>query len=154
MRAAIIGVTTAGVFVPAAMAPGQSAYFSSKIAMGKMLEFVAHEHPHIFAATVHPGCVDTPMYEKCGRPPLPMDTGKLLDVSKCAHCLLDKVAILICRVVQLAAHFMLWMTSSEASFLNGRSVWANWDVGELVNKADEISKENLLTSGIIGWPFT
>ncbi|KAJ6004755.1 hypothetical protein N7540_012554 [Penicillium herquei] len=43
--------------------------------------------------------------------------------------------------------------SPEASFLNGRNVWANWDVNELKSKAENIKSGLLLTSGVYGWPF-
>lgn len=48
---------------------------------------------------------------------------------------------------------MVWLTSAEADFLNGRSVWANWDVDELKAKANEINSGLLLTAGVYGWPF-
>ena len=32
---------------------------------------------------------------------------------------------------KLLVHFMMWLTQPEAQFLNGRFVWANWDVEEL-----------------------
>lgn len=55
--------------------------------------------------------------------------------------------------VQLPAHFIVWLTSPEGSFLNGRSVWANWDVDELKAKKDSIQQSQLFTAGINGWPF-
>lgn len=56
--------------------------------------------------------------------------------------------------VQLPAHFTVWLASPEAAFLNGRTVWANWDVEELKNSAGAIQSGQLLTSGINGWPYT
>lgn len=56
--------------------------------------------------------------------------------------------------VQLPAHFTVWLASPEAAFLNGRSVWANWDVDELKAKAEAIQQSQLFTAGINGWPFT
>jgi hypothetical protein len=56
-------------------------------------------------------------------------------------------------LVQLPAHFMVWLSSPEASFLNGRSVWANWDVDELKGQAEAIQSGQQLTSGIYGWPY-
>ncbi|KAL4950004.1 hypothetical protein BDW69DRAFT_187763 [Aspergillus filifer] len=40
--------------------------------------------------------------------------------------------------VDLPADFALWLVSEEAAFLNGRYVWANWDVEELKAKGSEI----------------
>jgi hypothetical protein len=48
---------------------------------------------------------------------------------------------------------MVWLSSPEASFLNGRSVWANWDVEELKGQAEAIQSGQQLTSGIYGWPY-
>lgn len=56
-------------------------------------------------------------------------------------------------LVELAAHFLVWMASPEAAFLNGRNVWANWDVDELKAQEKTIRSGSLLTSGINGWPY-
>lgn len=58
------------------------------------------------------------------------------------------------NVVQLPAHFLVWMASHEAEFLRGRLVWSNWDVEELKARAEEIRKGPLMTAGIYGWPYT
>ncbi|KAL9111037.1 MAG: hypothetical protein Q9227_004470 [Pyrenula ochraceoflavens] len=55
---------------------------------------------------------------------------------------------------ELAAGFMVWLTLPEAQFLNGKIVWANWDVEELKAKAEEISSGSLMTVRIEGWPFS
>ncbi|KAI9677981.1 MAG: hypothetical protein M1822_008089 [Bathelium mastoideum] len=106
-----------------------SSYISSKLAMIKFLEFVAEENPNIFVASMHPGTIDTATYDKSGRVPMPLDK------------------------VQLPAHFLLWLASSEAKFCRGRTVWSNWDVDELKAKAKEIESGIMLTSGVHGWPF-
>jgi hypothetical protein len=48
---------------------------------------------------------------------------------------------------------MLWLSSPEAKFLNGRMVWSNWDVDELVTKKDMITAGTMLTIGYEGWPM-
>jgi hypothetical protein len=48
-------------------------------------------------------------------------------------------------VVDLPAHFLVWLVSSEAEFLKGKFVWVNWDVDELKDRADEIKGSLLLT---------
>lgn len=55
--------------------------------------------------------------------------------------------------MELSGDFAVWLASEEASFLNGRYVWANWDVDELKAKASEIQSGQLLTASIQGWPF-
>ena len=56
--------------------------------------------------------------------------------------------------VELSGDFAVWLASQEAAFLNGRYVWANWDVDELKAKAGEIQAGQQLTAGILGWPFS
>lgn len=49
---------------------------------------------------------------------------------------------------------MVWLASPEGSFLNGKLVWANWDVDELKMKAGEISSNPFfLTTGSLGFPY-
>lgn len=64
--------------MPAAMLPGLSAYISSKLALTKMIEFLAVENPNIFAVTAHPGLVESEIFAKSGAKSetLPMDTGE------------------------------------------------------------------------------
>ena len=55
-------------------------------------------------------------------------------------------------IVSLPAHFLLWLASSEASFLNGKFVWANWDVSELKAAVAKLP-EDIMTLGVKGWPY-
>jgi hypothetical protein len=48
------------------------------------------------------------------------------------------------KVVELPAHFIVWLASEEAKFLKGKFVWANWDAEELLVRADEIQTSMLL----------
>ncbi|KAL4878111.1 hypothetical protein BJY04DRAFT_230008 [Aspergillus karnatakaensis] len=130
-HAAIIGYSAAITF-PAAMVPGLSAYNISKSAIVKLVEYIAAENPSVFAAAIHPGVVDTNILRGAGADPatLPLDA------------------------VELPANFAVWLTSKEASFLNSRYVWANWEVDELMARADEIQSGSLLTGGVLGWPFS
>ena len=57
------------------------------------------------------------------------------------------------NIVNLPADFMVWLASPEAGFLNGRQVWANWDVEELKAKGEEIQSGMELMAGVYGWPF-
>ncbi|KAI2601840.1 short chain dehydrogenase [Hypoxylon sp. NC1633] len=120
-HATVLALTTGMAGLPSSMLPGLSGYMASKLAQIKIMEFLASEQPNIFAATVHPGLVETDIFTKSGRTTdsLPMDKG-----------------------------------SEEARFLNGRSVWANWDVEELKAKASTIQSGTLMTSGIVGWPYS
>jgi len=79
-HATVLGVTTGTVALPPAMLPGLSAYMSSKLAQEKLIEFFALEQPNMFAATVHPGMVETAVFTKSGAKAeaLPMEKGWLL----------------------------------------------------------------------------
>ncbi|PWY96632.1 putative NADP(+)-dependent dehydrogenase [Aspergillus sclerotioniger CBS 115572] len=129
-HATIIAITAATTF-PATMVPGLSAYLSSKLALHKVLEFVAAENQTVFAAALHPGMIETDVFKKSGgdKEKLPMDS------------------------VNLPADFTVWLASPEAAFLNGRQVWANWDVEELKAKGEEIKNGMELMAGVYGWPF-
>lgn len=54
-------------------------------------------------------------------------------------------------IVELPGDFVVWAVSPEARFLNGRFVWANWDVDELKDDKDEIiANPRKFTLGLIG----
>ncbi|KAI6092266.1 putative NADP(+)-dependent dehydrogenase [Hypoxylon rubiginosum] len=130
-HATVLGLTSGMIAAPAKNLPGISAYITSKFAQTKMMEFLPVDQPHIFTASVHPGMVETAIFAKAGGDAsrLPMDK------------------------VQLPAHFLVWLSSPEAAYLNGRTVWANWDVEELKTQADTIQSGQLMTGGTYGWPF-
>ncbi|KAL8911093.1 MAG: hypothetical protein Q9171_003683 [Xanthocarpia ochracea] len=130
-HATILGSAAGAFSLPPATTPGLSAYLTSKLAMVKMLEFLAVENPTLFIASVHPGMVDTEMFRKSGATPdmLPMDSATL------------------------SAHFTLWLASPEAAFLRGKLVWANWDVSELQGIGSKIQESSQLTINVDGWPY-
>jgi hypothetical protein len=55
--------------------------------------------------------------------------------------------------VSLPADFVVWVASEDAAFLKGKYVWANWDVGELVERKAEIVEKKLLEMWLNGVPF-
>ncbi|RYP50623.1 hypothetical protein DL768_003905 [Monosporascus sp. mg162] len=132
MNAAVLCMIAGAVSFPTKMLVGMSGYLASKLAVSKTMEFLAHENPDIFFASIHPGTVDTDIFRKSGATPdmMPMDTP------------------------QLAAGFSLWVSKPEARFLNGKTLWSNWDVDELKGMQEEISSGTKLTYGLNGWPFS
>ena len=84
-QAAIIGNNAGGVLFPPATLPGFSAYLTSKLAVAKILEFLAVENPDVFIASVHPGAVDTTMFRKSEADPRewPADTRETFQLRHC-----------------------------------------------------------------------
>ncbi|KAL1592028.1 hypothetical protein SLS60_011620 [Paraconiothyrium brasiliense] len=131
-NATFLSVNAAGAVLPAEIGAGLTGYMSSKIAQAKLMEYIAHEHPELFVASVHPGVIDTKMLKEAElqASKLPQDT------------------------VELPAHFMLWLSGTQQrKYLSGKMLWANWDVEELTAKAEEFAKEGFFTMGMTGWPF-
>ncbi|KAJ4350323.1 uncharacterized protein N0V89_008944 [Didymosphaeria variabile] len=58
-NATFLSVNAAGAVLPAEIGAGLTGYMSSKIAQAKLMEYIAHEHPELFVASVHPGVIDT-----------------------------------------------------------------------------------------------
>lgn len=76
-RAAVVAFTAVVVF-PAAQLVNLSGYITSKLAVIKLMEFLAAENPNVFAVALHPGMIETKIFRGSGADPskLPMDTGK------------------------------------------------------------------------------
>lgn len=52
--------------------------------------------------------------------------------------------------IDLPAHFALWLAGPESGFLNGRYVWAHWDVDELIALKGRLAKDpSYLTIGLV-----
>ena len=55
--------------------------------------------------------------------------------------------------VELAGHAAVWLASDEATFLDGKVVWAQKDVEELKKREGEIRQSPyLLKFGLVGEP--
>ncbi|KAK4962757.1 hypothetical protein LTR10_000384 [Elasticomyces elasticus] len=108
-------------------APGAAAYACSKLASAKLTEYLYHENPEWSVFNMQPGVVATDLARKAGR--------KAPDTP------------------ELPAGFAVWLaTQPEAkAVLNGRFIWANWDVTELLGRRDEILSKDLLTLALKGW---
>ncbi|KAI9451094.1 NAD-P-binding protein [Russula earlei] len=88
--------------------PTASEYCVSKFALNRLAEFVTIEYPDIKVFAVHPGGVKTDMYA---------DTGADFDFET--------------NTVGLSAATILYLTSGNADYLNGRYVSSTWDLGEV-----------------------
>ncbi|KAH6608457.1 hypothetical protein Trco_001803 [Trichoderma cornu-damae] len=93
-----------------------SPYASSKLAAASVVEFLQAENSNIKAFSVSPGVVQSEMSAKAAHPGFkPTDSPDLM------------------------ANFAVWLASSESDFLNGRFLWANWDVEGLVAAKEKIA---------------
>ena len=144
--AAIIGVSTMGAVFPAKMLTGLTSYVASKAAMTKFMEIFAAENPDVQTIAIHPGAIETDMYEKSEM------AGKI-HVSKSKFILLKYRQVLTIATVALPAHFTVWAASPEAKFLHGKFVSVNYDVGELKAQEKELESSNLLELSYGGFPF-
>lgn len=128
------------------VAPQFSSYAVSKAAAVRLFDYVQLQQPGLSVIHVHPGMVQTaitapgvvsPDDGECRRLHRTIQQGQT-----------DYV------IVSLPADFMVWAVSDEAEFLKGKYVFANWDVDEMKERADQIRDTDLLTMTLQGWPFT
>lgn len=124
MTRTIINIPSGAAHVP--YAPGGTSYITSKLSATKITECLHYEHPDWNIFNMQPGVVATELARKSGRR-APDDP-------------------------RLPAGMAVWLSASpEARELNGRFVWANWDVDELLERKEEIQKGSLLTMWLRGW---
>jgi NAD(P)-dependent dehydrogenase (short-subunit alcohol dehydrogenase family) len=139
----VIGVS-AGVATLPPLAPpnvGASAYVASKAALLKLLEHIASERSDLTVINAHPGVVHTALMEESS-----MQGANEEDMMQARKAgFVDDES--------LPAHFFVWLSTPDGAFLDGKFVFANWDVEQLVARKDEITSSDLLTSVVQGWPF-
>lgn len=106
-----------------------SAYGTSKMAVNRLTEIVQLEYGKqgVRALAFHPGGIAS---TGMGQSAPEQYRARLHDT------------------VDLAAGTALFLTTPEASFLDGRFVYSNWDMEEVVKLKDEIVKDGLLISRI------
>lgn len=75
---AVLALTSQAAAFPVTHVPGASGYIASKLTQIKVIEYLAAEHPGLFAASVHPGICDTAVLAKSGAKPheVPLDQSK------------------------------------------------------------------------------
>ena len=117
----IIGLTSIGATI---LLPGASAYQTAKLALLRFMEFVNTEYGDkgIVAYCVHPGGVDTEM----GR-----------SMPENMHAFLTDTP-------ELAGDTIVWLASERREWLRGRYVSCTWDMGQLLEKKEEVVKNELL----------
>ncbi|MCJ1282133.1 hypothetical protein MMC26_001456 [Xylographa opegraphella] len=112
--------------ISALMNRGACAYSMSKVAVNKFTEFLAGQYAKegLLANALHPGGVLT-------------ETGSDKSVPKQLLAYLNDDP-------DLCGGFCVWLTKERRDWLNGRYLSAQWDVGELEGKKDDIVERDLL----------
>lgn len=106
--------------------PGASDYQTSKHAINRLCEFVNVDHGSdgVKCFAIHPGGVATAL-------------GKNMPYDLHAY-LIDSP--------DLAAGFIVWLSSGNADWAKGRYLSANWDIDELSQRKDDILRGDLLVN--------
>lgn len=107
--------------------PEMGAYALSKLAVTKMMAYLASEHPAITTASLDPGIVATDMND---------------GVEFLAPYCLDQPG--------LVGGTAVWLASGDKRFMSGRYICANWDVEEIERRKDEIMELNSLKYRVTG----
>lgn len=105
--------------------PGMSAYNNAKLASSRLAEYISFEYGEqgIIAFSIHPGGVDTEL----------------------ARNLDEKFHASFTETPELSADTITWLTKERRSWIAGRFVNCQWDMGEFEAKKEEILQKNLLT---------
>lgn len=120
----VINIPSGGAHLP--YAPKAASYSTSKLANAKLTEYLHHENPSWNVFNMQPGVVQTELARQVGR--------KGEDTP------------------ELPAGFAVWLSAHpSAKEVNGKFMWANWDVDELLKMKDEIQRRDLLTLTLKGW---
>jgi NAD(P)-dependent dehydrogenase (short-subunit alcohol dehydrogenase family) len=126
-RKTVIYVTAAAAHLPG---PFRVGYGPSKAAGAQVMQNFAAQYQQDESVRVfsfHPGSLYTP--------------GVAQHIPK---------AMLDWDEVELPAYFAVWLAGPDSGFLNGRFLWANWDVDELIALKDRLVKDpTFLTIGLI-----
>jgi NAD(P)-dependent dehydrogenase (short-subunit alcohol dehydrogenase family) len=108
------------------LTPGASDYQTSKHAINRLCEFVNLDHGEegLKCFAVHPGGVATAL-------------AKNMPTTMHAH-LVDPP--------ELAAGFIVWLSSGQADWARGRYLSCNWDVEEIADQSERIIQDDLLVN--------
>ncbi len=106
--------------------PGASDYQTSKHAINRLCEFVQLDHGEegIKCFAVHPGGVATEL----------------------GHSMPENMHEYLVDAPDLAASFIVWLSSGKADWAKGRYLSANWDVDELSSARTDIESNDLFVN--------
>ncbi len=108
------------------LTPGASDYQTSKHAVNRLCEFINLDHGEegVKCFAIHPGGVATTLAKNMPGEMHPFLTDE----------------------PELAAGFIVWLSSGKADWAGGRYLSANWDVNELLRMKDRIIGDDLLVN--------
>jgi len=128
-NAVVLHVSTAMAHLP--YVPGYAAYQASKLAAVRVFEHfgVENREKGVRVVHYHPGLYRTEVGKMTEGLGMPFDE------------------------IDLAGAFAVWAASGEADFLDGRFVWAAWDVDALKGMRGVLEGDRgLFTIGLVGFP--
>lgn len=108
------------------LTPGASDYQTSKHAINRLCEFINTDHGEdgIKCFAIHPGGVPT----------------------KLAKNMPEEIHSVLVDEPELAAGFIVWLSTGKADWAKGRYLSSNWDIDELLQMKDTILQEDLLVN--------
>ncbi|CBX99298.1 hypothetical protein IAQ61_000568 [Plenodomus lingam] len=115
--AAIVNISSWQAFF---VVPPLGGYFMSKFILDNLATYVAAEYPNVTAVSMHPGLVLTDMLREPFRSLFNQDSPELVGGTT------------------------VWLCQEKAKFLSGRFIAANWNVNDLLERKDEIVRDDLL----------
>ena len=120
----LINISSGAAHLP--YVPRAAAYSISKLAGTRVTDWIHHSNPSWNVFNMQPGVVPTDLARSAGR--------KAFDSP------------------ELSAGLAVWLAANPAArALNGRFLWANWDVEEVLQRKKEIEEKDLLTISLRGW---
>ncbi|KAM0715491.1 hypothetical protein Q7P37_008989 [Cladosporium fusiforme] len=109
--------------------PHGNGYCASKAAANQIITHYAFDDPtsNVKFISFHPGAVWTSLAQEN----IPEDMAVWEDI-------------------KVPGDFAVWLASPEADFLNGRFVWAQWDVDDLISTKERVASDSsALTIGLV-----
>ena len=128
--------------------PGMAAYCSTKSAANQIVTNFGFDEPegNVKFYSYHPGSIATPLATEY----VPADGVTWEDGEFFVPQIAGLGLFLMNFAVKLSGDFAVWLASPEANFLNGRYVWAAWDVDEMIAMKEKVASDpSLLTMSLV-----
>lgn len=148
-RKSVVHISSAGSQLQTAH--GLSAYCASKAAANQVITHFANDEPdsNVKFYSLHPGAIYSPMAQAAReKDAMLWEDGGLspfFPLATMVSCLLTT------RLTEkLPGDMSVWLASPEAEFLNGRYLWSQWDVDELISMKEKVTADpSILTFSLV-----